>query len=136
MGFLLDFLIPALIIGGVAFIWLRTLFSRFLPGRTRGGGPQRRGMVGSPRSFMESGGAVPPVRQGVSHAREDSLELRVDLAHVEDRPARPVRDRREPAPAAGPSSARRIRRAIGGKESIRTAFLVKEVLEPPVSMRE
>lgn len=136
MGFLFDVLIPALIILGVAFVWLRTLFSRFLPGQMRGGGSQRRGTVGSPRSFMESGGAAPPARQVGAQARDESLESRVDLEHLEDRPARPARERREPVPEARPASAHRIRRALGSTDSLRTAFMVKEVLDPPLSMRE
>lgn len=131
MGVLFDALIPALIILGVAFVWLRTLLSRFLP--PRGGAGQA--VAGSPRSFMESGGMVQPARRPAPTSASDSLETRVDLAHVEDRPARPARERSEPAPVAKPPSTRRIRRALGSREAVRTAFLVKEVLDPPVSMR-
>ena len=134
MGFLFDVLVPTVIILGVAFVWFRTLLTRFLPARMRG--TARPKVVGSPRSLMESGGFSPVVRRPAKPAPADSLETRVDLVHVEDRPARPARDRSEPAPTAKPTRAHRIRRALGSRESLRTAFMVKEVLEPPVSMRE
>lgn len=148
MGFFFDVLIPALIIIAVALVWFGTLFSRFLPrGLPRKvvpPGPWTRNAPGqgtNPRSFSESGGADYP-----APARPAAAERSLPASYVEstvgieDLERRPVRSQPGTPSVAPPSpgasrAANRIRLALRDRDSVRTAVMVKEVLDPPVGMR-
>lgn len=147
MGFLFDFLIPGLIILGVAFVWFRALFSKFLPPGS-GRGPQgARPAAPHPRSLASSGGfergaqaSQGPTRNVPVQRQWEGYEPTEDVE--KPRPRRPETPattppdfmQRHPRVAETPQ-ARLLARALDNPESTRTAFLIKEVLDPPVSMR-
>ena len=145
MGFVFDVLIPAIIILAIGFIWLRTLFSQFLPKSWRpSGSPAGRvpGAGSSPRSFTESGGtfeSAPPGRMARHiQTSNDTVE---DVAGIENRAPAPLRSQRERPVAEQPLEVRgdaseKVRRALGSPASIRTSFIVKEVIDPPITMRD
>ena len=145
MGVLFDVLIPALIILGVGFVWLRALLSKFIPPGTGAARPP----APHPRSFASSGGAPrpqtvateQPVRQVPAQRAWDGYEPTGDVEKA--RPRNPQGQtnkqsgwmQRHPR-VAETAQARLLAKALDSPESTRTAFLIKEVLEPPVSMRQ
>lgn len=147
MGFLFDVVIPALIILGVALVWFRAIFSNFLPtGRGSGQGAGRQGGP-HPRSLDASGGYETPAQRSAptrnvpAGRRWEGYEA---VEQVEE--PRPRRQATVAAAAAGPAAnkpargattpqARMLARALENPEAVRTAFLVKEILDPPVGMR-
>lgn len=101
-----------------------------------GGAPIR------PTSLNEAGrvGSTPGERP---RRREVSREVQVDSAlelTAEERTTRrvrtgPGRERTPQPPQAAPLAARQIRATLQNPESFRTAVLLREVLDPPVSRR-
>lgn len=148
MGFLFDFLIPALIVVGVAFVWFRALFSKFIP-PARGRGVQTpRQAEPHPRSLASSGGferATPasqtPTRNVPAQRQWQGYEPTEDVEKPRPKKPEPQANnqagwmQRHPRVAETPQ-ARLLARALDNPESTRTAFLIKEVLDEPVSMRE
>lgn len=148
MGFLFDFLIPALIILGVAFVWLRALLSKFIPQGRPGATRVPGSRDAHPRSLASSGGferttgASQAVTRNVPAQRQwqdDELSEDVEKA----RPRRPEPQTNEQAGwmqrhahVAETPQARMLAQALSNPQSTRTAFLIKEVLDPPVSMRD
>lgn len=147
MGFLFDFLIPALIILGVAFVWFRALFSKFIPPSVGKGAQGPRRAAPHPRSLASSGGyerepAAPqgPTRNVPAQRQWQGYEPTEDVEKPRPNKPAPQTNRqagwmqRHPRVAETPQ-ARLLAKALDNPESTRTAFLIKEVLEPPVSMR-
>lgn len=153
MGLLFDLLIPAIIIFAVLFIWLRALLVRFIPPRPGSAADGRLNPTPHPRSFSQSGGmeSASPGRQVVSQEGRPAVRS----FQGEQR-----RQQQEPSPQGireasqgtrrgmqmrasattekpgrrGPH-ARRIRQALESRQSVQTAFMLKEVLDRPVSAR-
>ena len=149
MGFLFDFLIPALIILGVAFVWFRALFSKFIPRGLPGAPRVPRGTAPHPRSLASSGGfqagktapqAQAPTRNVPAQRQWQGYESTGDVEAARPRKPEPQTNaesgwlQRHPR-VAETAQARLLAKALDNPESARTAFLIKEVLEPPVSMR-
>lgn len=148
MGFFFDILIPAVIIIAVASVWFGTLFSRFLPrGRPRQAVPpapwarNASEQGANPRSFSESGGAERSSRpRPAAPLRSMTASYVADTEGIENRERRSTGPkpgtRSAPPPRPGaPPAANRIRQALRDRQSVRTAVMVKEVLDPPVGMR-
>jgi hypothetical protein len=124
MGVLFDLLIPLLIILGIAWAALR--------------------------SFMDRGKGEPPrvnaLRPGASVAERTSMERParenvVSPASYTRDPVEAPREVQEPRRRASQAStissstrARALRRTLRNPESFRTAFILKELLGPPVGL--
>lgn len=148
MGFLFDFFIPALIILAVAFVWLRALLSKFIP-PGRPGAPQvPRGTAPHPRSLASSGGfqAEKPAPQAVTRSVPTQRQWQGYEPTGDVEAARPLRQASQTNAESGwlqrhprvaeTAQARLLAKALDNPASARTAFLIKEVLEPPVGLRE
>lgn len=147
MGFLFDVLIPALIILGVAFVWFRALFSRFLPPGLGRRSQDAHREPPHPRSLDSSGGferGAPapqgPTRNVPGQRQWQGYEPTEDVEKPRAKKPEPQTNKqagwmqRHPRVAETPQ-ARLLAKALDNPESTRTAFLIKEVLDPPVSMR-
>lgn len=119
----------------LAFVvpWIRGTIQRIEPPRNV------RPPASGPRGFAESGGmqAQPaqsrPVDQSLVRGPGRRDEPRAERPQRESAPAQPGR----PQERATTTSARadRIRRQLSNKETVRSAVVLREVLDPPVSMR-
>lgn len=112
--------------------FLRPLFDGLIPGR-----PAPKATA-SPRSISESGGYraadTPTSRKGRFPVREQVEDYRMPVDDVEARPVRPRRAAtREQQTRAG--RAARLRRRMHDHGAVQEAFIVKELLDPPVGMR-
>lgn len=123
MGAIFDLLIPVLIVVGIAWGAFRAI-------RDRGKSEPRRVNALYPRSFASGPSevevaAVPPER--FTRVARQQQDRDADL------PQRPV-ERSEQAKAV-PSRKGPLRRVLRNPESIRTAFILKEVLDSPIGLR-
>jgi hypothetical protein len=92
----------------------------------------------SPRSVSESGGYHAPAPRPRARAPQQATpdEYRTDLEDVESRPARPARAAARPATAAATGRAERLRGRMHERSAVQEAFILKELLDPPVGMRD
>lgn len=115
----------------VVGFFLRPLLDGLLPSGNRTGQPL------SPRSVSESGGYRAPLsrpRQGAPE-RESPENYRMPVDDVESRPARPRR-----ATASSPTGERmgadRLRHRLHDHAAVQEAFVLRELLDSPVGMRD
>jgi hypothetical protein len=152
MGFLFDFLVPAIIIFAVLFIWLRALLVRYIPPRPGSAADGRLNPTPHPRSFSQSGGleGTPSGRQVVSQEGRPAVRsFQGEQRRQQDHSPQGLREAsqssrrgmqmRAPSTTGGAgrrgSHARRIHQALENRQSVQTAFMLKEVLDRPVSAR-
>jgi hypothetical protein len=153
MGFLFDFLVPAIIIFAVLFIWLRALLVRYIPPRPGSAADGRLNPTPHPRSFSQSGGLEggpggrqvvsqegrPAVRSFQGEQRRQPQEPSPQGLREASQNTRRGMQMRPPSTSAGSGrrgpQANRIRQALESRQSVQTAFMLKEVLDRPVSAR-
>lgn len=96
-----------------------------------------------PNSLYEAGrvGSAPAERQARREVQRDAIVDSSADPTAEERTTRrerPVTERRRlvaQTPQAGTPAAQRVRAALQNPESLRTAILLREVLDPPISRR-
>jgi hypothetical protein len=146
VGLIFDVLIPVLIILAIAFVWFRSMLATFLPMMRRKDRPGGARSSDHPRSLTSSGGfqrsePAPQKAASVSlERRRDVSELVEDVERIRHRPRQsgssPQKQMMQGQHRTSASpQAQMLARALGSPESTRTAFLIKEVLDPPVGMR-
>lgn len=144
IGDIIGIVFVLLIVGAFVLPWIRGVTSP--PSGTNG-----RAVSAGPKSFTESGGyrpvarrpvqvqvPAPPERGAVRLAVEDVLE---QAPSTDPQPAAEERTRRRPiAPlivlTPETETAGQIRLQFGSRQAVRTAIIMREVLDPPMGLRE
>jgi hypothetical protein len=112
----------------LAFVtpWIRSIAERNRPRASSQ--PVTRG----PRDLAESGGYHP------APATRKESAIRFPLAVQEEAPVPLRRSAAVPTDTVSRTGtdARSVRRALATPESLRTAILLKEIMDPPISMKE
>ena len=144
IGDILGIVFVLLIVGAFVLPWIRSVASP--PSGTNG-----RAESAGPKSFTESGGyrpvasrpvqvqvPAPPGRGEVRRAVEDVLE---HVPSTDPQPATEEQTRRRPIVALTvltpeTETAGQIRLQFGSRQAVRTAIIMREILDPPVGLRD
>ena len=134
---LISLLVVAVIVGG----FIAVLRPSMLDPMRRA---SERGEPVSPRSFAQSGGSAPrspsrpaPVAQVADRPRRAPRPPIADSAAAPTAEERPRMPRSPMAPVPRSlTPARRIRRQLADPSAVRTALVLREVLDQPVALRD